>query len=77
MAQDGHPAACKDDVRRMPCATHREHHGIAQDLYEVLVQETHISGPKETQSLRTILLDSNELLHSQKHSCSTAYRENS
>ena len=43
--------------------TYREHHCIAQYLYEVLVQEAHVPSAKETQFLWAILLNSNELLH--------------
>lgn len=37
-------------------------HCIAQDLYEVLVQEAHIPGPKEAKRLWPILLYGYELL---------------
>ena len=44
-------------------AAHREHHGIAQDLDQILVQEAHVPRPKEAKRLGAVLLDSYELLH--------------
>jgi hypothetical protein len=46
----------------MQRGAHREHHRIAKDLYELLVQEAHVAGAEEAECLRPALLNGDQLL---------------
>ena len=49
-------------VKGQKAWAHRQAHGIAEHLYEVLVQQAHVPGPKEANVFGPIVLEGYQLL---------------